>query len=78
MSNAVSVTGMEVSLMQSTHNDHELDHVYNLGRRAFREGQARDDNPFQLTIEIDMRREEWFRGWDDEKQVREHADRERS
>lgn len=76
--NAVNLTTTEATRMNSAREDRELDDAYNRGRRAFREGHTRDDNPFELTDEIDLRREEWFHGWDDEKQVQESAYRERS
>lgn len=63
--------------MHGTHNEDELDYVYNRGRRAFREGRPRDDNPFPLTDEIDLKRDEWFRGWDDEKRIQESVHKER-
>lgn len=61
-----------------TDHDSELEDAYNKGRQAFREGRGRDDNPFRLTSEIDIRREEWFHGWDDEKRVQESGPKEAS
>jgi hypothetical protein len=64
--------------MPNTYTNATLDDAYNRGRQAFRDGQTRDKNPFELTVEIDLRREEWFRGWYAEKLVQDLSDNEQS
>jgi len=57
--------------MQGSYNDRELQAAYDLGRQAFVEGCPREQNPFGSMDGFDVRHEEWFRGWDDEKLARE-------
>jgi hypothetical protein len=59
--------------MQGSYDDMALQDAYNQGRQAFKDGYGRESNPFSSMDGYDVRREEWFRGWDDEAELQKTA-----
>ena len=58
----------------SSYNEIERDEAYEKGRQAFREGLARNANPYPHGSY--PLHEEWLHGWDQEKQLQNSANRE--